>query len=293
MVDPFCQHAYSAKVPSEGSFRTVSANISDYSSLVPSVDATSADNYICARSGSGLKMMKSMACTMNAGVVTYVPVIDSSWAARLTHLHKYRVVCSAVRITYTGAPLSAQGYVRITKTSSGDPDIAGDTPKSLSDLNGHHWDFSASELIKGVTIVQHPSSPEYKQFQANTASSSETYEDVQLMAVGLASTASFSYEVRQTIEYLPLAGTSASLIATPNVPQSSVIDSLLSWISSKAHISSGSITSATKAIGNVVNQGVNQVLQSAGSSIWSSLEGLASDALGFIPEALAGAAMLL
>jgi hypothetical protein len=260
MVDPYCHHALSAKVPSEGAYRTVSANISDYNSYSASQDATTSDYYIAQRYVVGLDNTVT-GLTMDNSTVSAESSSDSIYQASLTDLDQYRVVNAAVRITYTGAPLNAQGYVRITKVSPSST-TGAEWPDSLSELAGLYWDFTPHELMEGVTVLLHPTILSYKSLYGLASNNAlATYEGVQIMAVGLASTATIAIEIRQTIEFVPYASTTAALVATPNHKQHPMVDSHLSKIASTAHIFKGPAHKVSTAIGH---------------HIWDAIKGAAS-----------------
>lgn len=297
MVDPYCHHALSAKVPSEGSYRTVSANISDYNSYSPSQDVTTSDYYIATRYVAGLDQTRSV-LTMNNSAVSAVGSYDSVWQSTLTDIDQYRIVNAAVRITYTGAPLSAQGYVRITKVPPSSVSGA-EWPDSLSELTGLYWDYTPKELMEGVTVLLHPTAMTYKSLYGLASSEPlSTYEGVQIMAVGLASSATISMELRQTIEFIPNAGTTSALVATPNTKQHSAVDHHLSKITSTAHIFKGAAHKVTTSIGNhiwgaikdatgkAIGAGKQWAMQKASAAI-SDIPGALLDSLPELVESIA------
>lgn len=154
MFDPFCKHSLNAKVPSEGSFRSVSVNISDFNSLSASQDATTSGYYINHRVAAGIEDCIGT-CTMDNGVTTVVSPGDSSWATTLGTANNdaFRAVATAVRFQYTGPQLSAQGYWRIMKTGRSN-DITDVTNTSLpispSNLSGLYWDYSCQDMAKEI-----------------------------------------------------------------------------------------------------------------------------------------------
>jgi len=275
MFDPFCEHALSAKVPSQGAFRSVSANISDFVTLGVKADVTTADNYIAVRYACGLDAGIHSDGVMNNSVVTVMSASDSSYQASLTDISTYRVVCAAVKFRYTGAPISASGFFRIYKLSNGaaGTTIGGHFPDQLSDIGGLYWDYTPMELAKGVTVFLNANTPDAKGFNgAGNATQKSFHEGCALFGVGLDSAATITCELRQTIEFTSLNGTTASLIATPNHPFIPAIEQASSHLAGNLHVATGD----TKSVGA-------QVKAAAGKGLWDTIKYYGSKALDAVP----------
>lgn len=270
MFDPFCKHSLSAKVPSEASCRSVSANIADFATTAASQDATTSDYYIARRFRAGLDENTSN-CTMDNGSITVSTASDSSWVS-LSDMETYRVVASAVRFRYTGPPLSASGWFRIYKTSGGrdiDTATAVGYPDDLSSLTGLFWDYSPQELAKGVTVFINAIALDAKHFKPPTnANVGEAHEGVAIFGVGLESGATITAELRQTIEFIPYANTTGALVATPNHPVSPPIATAHSKLTGLVHV----------AVGNAQQVG-QKVLGHAKQSIWDSIKSIGGQVL--------------
>lgn len=300
MFDPFCKHSLNAKVPSEGSFRSVSVNISDFNSLSASQDATTSGYYINHRVAAGIEDCIGT-CTMDNGVTTVVSPGDSSWATTLGTANNdaFRAVATAVRFQYTGPQLSAQGYWRIMKTGRSN-DITDVTNTSLpispSNLSGLYWDYSCQDMAKGVTVFINKVHPAANNFVVPTSEEpNNSHEKVTIFGLGLASTATLTVELRQTLEVAPVAGTMAALVATPNHVQSPQLSQIHSKVTSSLDTVMGTISQVSNKVQSVVSGHIwdaiksfgGQALNYLGKQAMGALEGFGTEALEALPEMIA------
>jgi hypothetical protein len=300
MFDPFCKHSLSAKVPSESSHRSVSANIADFATITASQDATTLDYYMSRRYGVGLDLPLGTA-VMNNSVTSSASAVNSSWYS-LSDIETYRVVAAAVRFRYTGPPLSASGFFRIYKVASGDHitvATAKSWPDSLSDLTGLYWDFSPSELAKGVTVFLNKSNPLAETYiDIDDVEQREAHEACQIFGVGLESGATVTAELRQTIEFVPVANTTGALVATINHPKIPAIQHAHSKLTGAIHVAVGNAKQVGSQVYNHAKASLWDTLKQAGSSIFtqgiSALGNhLQENASGFIDAITQGLPMLL
>lgn len=300
MFDPFCKHSLSAKVPSESSHRSVSANIADFATITASQDVTTSDYYMCQRYGAGLDFPMADG-TMNNSVMTGASGVNSSWQG-LNDLDTYRVVACAVRFRYTGPPLSASGWFRIYKTVSGDgitAATANNWPDSLSDLTGLYWDYSPSELAKGVTVFMNKSNPLAETYvDSGDVEQREAHEAVTLFGVGLESGATVTAELRQTIEFVPVANTTGALVATINHPHIPAIQQAHSKLTGAVHVAVGNAKQVGATVFNHAKASLWDTLKTVGGSIFSQGinalgDHLQSNATGFVNAITQGLPMLM
>jgi hypothetical protein len=262
-LDPFCKSSLSAKRSCFGDFRTLTANISDILTVGTSTDAGSGNEYIAYRAAAGLKA-NQVKCTMLGDEITSVSVFNSSWIAAFGDSN-YRVVGYAVRAVYTGPILTAAGWFRVFKTgpvkSITSTSAAGSgMPDKPGDVTCYYWDFSPTELMKGVTVFLNAVTPDADNFDDNDSTAmSKDWEGFSLFGMGLDPAATVTFEIRQVIEINPIAGSLEALSATPNAQHNSFVDTAFASLSGKVDLIEGPVGRATKEIARLALATVNKL----------------------------------
>lgn len=299
MFDPFCDHALTAKVPSAGSYKTCTAAISDFYSYIPTTDSGNSDEYIAVRRQAGLLDFNCNAEMTNGVISLATNVTDSAYYSTITDLQSYRVVCSAVRVTYIGAPLNAQGFFRIFKISGGSIGSTSSDPfpTSLSTLSGNYYDFTATQLMEGVTVFLNKISPNAKVLNPLTSTDvAASHEQFAIIGTGLSTTGTLIIESRQVIEFTAKMGSTAALVATPNHKETPWYSTLASHMASAIPFIEGSVQKVGAAVKTHASSGLKQLASTGfkyaiGKATQAIESGLA-DGFELLPE-LAGAAALL
>jgi len=219
------------------------------------VDATYGWNYQCERFATGLYENRA-SCVMDAGKVTTITPTNSKWMGTYASM-PYRVVSSAARFTYTGPILTASGWFRIYKTG-GVKDIGYSTPSlsgmpdEIDDYGQAYWDFTASELMKGVTVFLNPITPDAENFLPNNSTEVRSeWEGIAIFGLGVDIDGSIHVEQRQVIEVTPIPGDLLSFSSTPNEPKNSILDNLYGQLSQAVGLLQGSPMAVTKQIASL------------------------------------------
>jgi hypothetical protein len=258
-INPFSRYAQSARIPTMGCPRTTSVNITDLRTIGTSTDATTSSEYIYAMITSGLEYEYNTGTVDNAVVTAFGSGTNSNFYNTVDESSdRYRVVCSAVHIQYTGPLLSCQGSFRIFQTPSGDgvTTYSGNSPwpKAIGNISGQYIDISADDLRKGYTVFMRPNSPDAKVFQGPDTNNSRTnWNGVCIFGYNLDSSGSILVNHRQTIEFVPEQASVAALAAKPTPAMNGAEEDLISTVTDKFWVIAGGVAQVTGAISNIIS----------------------------------------
>lgn len=302
-TNPFAPGANKAKVRSDGCCATVSMSIPDSFTVSTSTDAGNSDKYMCKRFSPNMAQ-QIVTCTMNNGTVSAVAPANSRWYSSIGDAETYRIVSAACRIVYRGPPLTAKGSFRIWRLCATDIAQAsgGAWPEAYGEVAHEYYDFSCSELMKGVTVLLFRMDPQSKNFQdIPTLLNHECWQGFQIMGTGLDDDATLMVDWREVIEFTPHCNTLASQVATPGLPQAPQIEKAASKLSETSGVFTGAVNDVLKKhkhkAGNIATQFINKAASAIGGQVvkqgldWAA--GSALDAIEtFGAEALGGLLLL-